>query len=194
MANTVVSTNTTAAVFLGANEHLTVLGSGSIVNYNAVVDGSVNIGQTVSIAGYVEMSYMWLAGQNIVSIGSSGTFISHGLAQGIYIGVSFSNVITGNCTVNNAGLISADVEAVTMFGSLNRLNNTGSIYSTGLTVDLLSGNGSSIFNSGTISSSSDNAVSLEGSGSTRMSGAGSTSRMSGLRSSRWAIMSEPAEP
>ena len=98
MTSAIVSTNTIAGVTPGTGECLTV----RTVAPSTTVDGTNGTGQSVTIAGQVEMFYIWLGGGNTVNITQSGSFYRHGAGTNIYVGVDSVAKTTGGNVLNNA--------------------------------------------------------------------------------------------
>ncbi|MFT3987270.1 hypothetical protein [Aestuariivirga sp.] len=160
----VISTATTTGVTLATNDFLAVTPSGSIVAPSASIDGTSGTGQTVSIAGYVEVLYLWMGGANTVNISQSGVFYGHGLGTDLFIGRDLNNVMTGGSMLNNAGMIVSEANGVRMFGDGNLLQNTGTITAELGTVTFSDGINSQIINGGSITSRASIAVGLYGDG------------------------------
>ena len=136
MANTIITGASTSTVTLNTNEVLAVTSTGSLFVPGGVINGSAATGQSVTIAGYVEVVYLWLAGANNVSISQSGIFRGHGGGTDIYLGVDTLGNVTGGSILNNAGMIVADANNITMFGDNNLVQNSVTILSRFLSVSL----------------------------------------------------------
>lgn len=163
MTATVISTNTTLTVTLTAlGDSLTVLSSGSIVAPTGIIDGSNLTQQSVTIAGFVDVAYIWLAGNDHVVITASGTFFGHS-PQCIFVGVNIlGNVETGSSTIDNFGLIIADHNAIQMFGTENQILNAGQIEAENRGVWTASAGVNAVINSGAITSRADVGVQMDG--------------------------------
>ncbi len=152
IVDTVISTNTTADVVLNADDSLTVLASGSIVAPTGNIGGTEQTRQDVSIQGYVDVFYLWLGGENNLSIGRSATFVGHSTTC-IFLGASLGlSNFHGLNRVFNEGTIRSDDGAIQVFGAANLVVNSGliSARANGIMTDGVSGLGSTILNSGTV--------------------------------------------
>jgi hypothetical protein len=164
MTNTVINIDTIDGVILGADDSLTLLANGSIVNQSATIDGSSNSGGSVAIQGYVDVGGIWLAAQGSVSIGATGTFVGHDEAA-ILLGVNDTlDQFNGLNSLLNEGTIRSTQNGIEVYNNPNSLINSGRIFAaetaitTHLDLDLISETGSAIFNSGMILSSFGSAA------------------------------------
>ena len=165
MTLTIITTNTTVGVFLpAAGDGLIVSPTGTIIATGSVIDGRDATGQFVSIAGYVDIGFLWLGGQNNINIASGGVFNGHSRDTSIFVGDNGNfSVVTGGTTLNNHGAIFADHNAIKLFGTSNVINNTGDISANIQAIEVgLLGSFDAVTNSGTISSGSGDAVNLSG--------------------------------
>jgi serralysin len=183
MTNTVINIDTIDGVILGADDSLTLLANGSIVNQSATIDGSSNSGGSVAIQGYVDVGGIWLAAEGSVSIGATGTFVGHDEAA-ILLGVNDTlDQFNGLNAVLNEGTIRSTQNGIEVYGNSNSLINSGRIFAaeTAITthLDLISATGSAIFNSGMILSSSGYAARLQNDGD-RLTNSGSLISASNL--------------
>jgi len=163
MPNTVITSASTAGVTLATNEFLAVTPSGSIVAPTEIINGAGATGQTVSIAGYVELLYLWLGGANTINISQSGVFYGHGLGTNLYVGTDgLASTFTGGSMLNNAGMIVSEANGIRMFGDGNLIQNTGTITAELGTVSFTNGINSQLINGGSITSRASIAVGLYG--------------------------------
>ena len=153
MTTTVISTNTTNGINLAlVGDGLVVTQSGSIVNPIADIAGKDLTGQFVTIAGLVEMRFIWMGGADTINISSSGIFNGHSTGTSIFIGTNSSQTVThGHSTLNNQGEISATFDGVEFFSTNNVLTNSGSIFAQNVAINMGSGDANSVVNSGLIS-------------------------------------------
>jgi serralysin len=131
MANTIISTVTTAGISLNTTgDTLTVMSSGAIISPTGTIYGGDTLNQTVMIDGLVNVSYLWLGGGNAVSITANGHFHGHS-PSAIYLGsTSAGTTDFGNSVLINAGMIHGDLGAVQVFGVGNLIVNSGTITAT----------------------------------------------------------------
>lgn len=163
MTLTVISTVTSANVTLNYLSHLVITSTGVIAGEETTINGSTGTRQTITSDGLIEVYSIWLGGQNTLNFTENSTTTTNAWGGGILIGYSSLGAISGNSTINTAGMISAYGYGLDVYGSSNILNNSGLISSTMTAVTMGNGGGSnSIYNSGIIVCDQEIAVQLGG--------------------------------